>query len=505
MVNRADSKGSGSKGSADVHARTVRAHAECAVPECGVCNLISCSYADQLASKQQRIVELFQDVVGEDCVLHPIAGMSDPWRFRHKIASPFAPAKAGKPRAGQANSRKGKRGRPAPHIACGMYAPGTHRIIEVPQCPAEHPSGRRVIQAVRHIMRKHAMLPYDEDKGVGFMRYVLVRAGYASGEVLVTLVTAEHEFPGAKSFGRELVKRCPEITTIVQNVNGRDTNAILGNQERTLYGPGFILDSLCGLSFRISSQSFYQVNPAQAEVLYTTALANSGIVDAAQSPGTPSSCLSGMRRVQSTLDAGTRESGAPGLSSLAPLGEPAASSVADETPTGKTPTGVSGAGGAIDAADVRASLIVDAYCGTGTIGLVAAAKAPGAHVVGVDKVASAIRDARQNAAHNGIENAEFVTADAGEYLHKLASRGVVPDVVFLDPPRAGASEQFLRSVLACGPQRVVYISCNPVTQVRDVRMLQEGGYCVKALQPVDMFPHTDHIENIALLVRSESL
>ena len=277
------------------------------------------------------------------------------------------------------------------------------------------------------------MEPYDEDAGTGFVRHAVVRVGHRSGEVLVTLVTNGAEFPASKAFCRELVRRCPFVTTVVQNVNTRQTNVILGDEERVLYGPGFILDTLCGLSFRISSQSFYQVNAAQTEVLYDEAIRLAG------------------------LD-GTQQ-------------------------------------------------VIDAYCGTGTIGLVAASRGA-AGVIGVDSVASAIRDARANAAHNGIDNAEFMAMDAGTFMRALAaSRADEPDpaelVVFMDPPRAGSTPEFLDALAALAPARVVYISCDPATQARDIRHLARAGYEVAAVQPVDMFPHTDHIESIALLVRSE--
>ena len=209
-------------------------------------------------------------------------------------------------------------------------------------------------------------------------------------------------------------------------MNTRQTNVIMGEREQRLYGPGFILDKLCGLSFRISSQSFYQVNAVQTEVLYRTA------VDLA--------ALAGGERA------------------------------------------------------------IDAYCGTGTIGLVAASCGAG-EVIGVDSVESAIRDARQNARHNGIENARFVAADAGAFMRQLAADGQRADVVLMDPPRAGSSEEFIDALAELAPSRVVYISCNPETQVRDCRLLRNLGYRVKVVQPVDMFPHTDHVETVALLER----
>ena len=415
--------------------------------QCGACQHVNMPYERQLQRKQEFVIGLFEDVAGDDCMLEPILGMDAPFRFRNKIVSPFAPGKRmpaakgqrqGKRASGERSS-KGRKGSGSAkrEILCGMYAQGTHRIVPVPECPVEHPCGRRIVRTVSQLMRKFDIAPYDEDAGVGFMRHVVVRVGHESGEVLVTLVTNASQFPGARNFARELAKRCPEITTVVQNVNTRSTNAILGTEEHVLYGPGFILDTLCGLSFRISSHSFYQVNAVQTEVLYRAAL-------------------------KWALDG-------------------------------------------IDLEDIGHPLsIMDAYCGTGTIGLVAASMAGDARVIGVDKVASAIRDARQNAAHNGIENATFIAADAGDYLRLRASAGERFDVLIMDPPRAGSSEEFLRAAAESGVDRIVYISCNPHTQVRDVRYLQQFGYKLCRIQPVDMFPHTDHVECVVLMLRKNT-
>ena len=307
-----------------------------------------------------------------------------------------------------------------------MYAPGTHQLIPTDHCAIENETAKQVTLAVRDIMARWSMEPYDEDTGRGFLRHVVVRVGHESGEVLVTVVTNGDEFPSAKAFCRELVRRVPAITTIVQNVNTRQTNVILGDKERTLYGPGFILDTLCGLSFRISSKSFYQVNATQTEALYDEAIR------------------------------------------LARL-------TGEET-------------------------VIDAYCGTGTIGLVAAARGA-RRVIGVDSVASAIRDAANNARHNGVENAEFIAQDATAFMKELAASGesLAPLVLLMDPPRAGSTPEFLEAACQLAPQRIVYISCNPTTQARDVRQLVEGGYEIKAIRPVDMFPHTNHIESIVML------
>ena len=378
--------------------------------DCGCCPSINIPYGEQLDAKDARIRELFEPVF-PNAELRPILGMKNPFHYRNKVTSPFAPGKRG-PNGGRA-------------ILTGMYAAGTHRIVDTQGCMLENENAQKVILAVKSIMRKHGIAPYDEDRGTGFMRQVVVRVGHESGEVLVTLVTNADEFPSSKSFCRELVKKCPFVTTVVQNVNMRRTNVILGDREQRLYGPGFILDTLCGLSFRISSRSFYQVNAVQTTVLYEKA------IEFARLDGT--------------------------------------------------------------------STVIDAYCGTGTIGLVAA-KRGAVQVTGVDSVDSAIRDARENARHNGVGNARFVTADAGDFMRQMAAEGERADVVLMDPPRAGSTPEFLDALVHMAPDRVVYISCNPETQVRDLRYLAECGYATQLVQPVDMFPHTDHIETVALCV-----
>lgn len=410
--------------------------------DCGACQLIATPYHEQLAAKQVAMEQLFAPFITPATCIHSIAGMDEPYHYRNKVTSPFAPGKKLNAASTNTSSRK-KQGksktsqrstRNAVHrdILCGMYAAGTHRIIPTNECLIENTEAKRVILAIRSLMLRYNMEPYNEDAGTGFMRHAVVRVGHTTGEILVTLVTNGSAFVGSKNFCRELVKRVPAITTIVQNINTRQTNVILGEEEKTLYGPGFILDSLCGLSFRISSHSFYQVNSTQTEVLYRRAIE--------------------MARLTGS-----------------------------ET-------------------------LLDAYCGTGTIGLVAAKglPTPAARVIGVDNVSSAIKDARENARHNGITNATFATADAGNFMRDCAQRSESIDVVLMDPPRAGASEDFLHAMCTLSPQRIVYISCNPTTQARDVRYLVRHGYRLDELQPVDMFPHTNHVETICSMSRTNA-
>lgn len=402
--------------------------------QCGACQLLSLPYEKQLERKQNEMIELFEPFAGEGTVFNPIAGMDEPYYYRNKVTSPYVPGRKTKgrkkPRGKKGNV--GAKGAPQHEILCGMYAAGTHRVINTDSCLLENKDAKQAVLAIRSLMQRYHMEPYNEDANTGFIRHAVIRVGHTTGELLVTVVTNGKEFPASRNFCRELKKRCPAITTVVQNVNTRQTNVILGDQgEKTLYGPGFIIDELCGLTFRISSHSFYQVNATQTEVLYRKA------IEMAHFTGTETA--------------------------------------------------------------------MDAYCGTGTIGLVAAKGLPGAEtahaarVIGVDNVASAIKDARENAHHNGIENADFTAEDAGHFMDKLAKEGESLDVLLMDPPRAGSNEQFLRSACSLAPKRIVYISCNPNTQARDVEYLVKHGYQLTEVQPVDMFPHTNHVENICAL------
>ncbi|MDO4443056.1 MAG: 23S rRNA (uracil(1939)-C(5))-methyltransferase RlmD [Slackia sp.] len=385
---------------------------------CGGCELLSVPYRKQLRAKQAQMEELFSGLLDENAQVHAIAGMRDPRYYRNKVVSPYVAV----------YDRRARKRR----VLCGMYERGTHRVIDSKECLIENQEAKRIILTVRELMGNFGMTPYDEDADTGFLRHVQVRVGHTSGEVMVTLVTREEAFPASRAFVRALKRAHPSITTVVQNVNTRKTNVIMGDKERTLYGPGFILDSLCGLTFRISSKSFYQVNADQTEVLY-------------------------MRAIEMAQLAGT------------------------ET-------------------------VMDAYCGTGTIGLVAARGVNGgpgaARVIGVEERPDAVADAANNARHNGIEAAEFVAADAGAFMRELAARGERLDVLLMDPPRAGSTPDFLKAACTLAPRRIVYISCNPHTQMRDAGYLVQHGYRIVEMQPVDMFPHTPHVENILAFERA---
>ncbi|MBP3435610.1 MAG: 23S rRNA (uracil(1939)-C(5))-methyltransferase RlmD [Clostridia bacterium] len=371
--------------------------------KCGGCQLQNMDYPRQLKYKQETVVSL----LGKYHHVKPILGMERPYHYRNKVQAAFGLTRGGE-------------------VVSGVYQSSSHRIVKVDSCQIEDPAADRIVVTIRKMLPSFRILPYNEDSRRGFLRHVLVRRGFTSGQIMVVFVGASPMFPLKKKFTEELLRRHPEITTVVLNINPQRTSMLLGEREEVLFGRGFIEDTLCGCTFRISPRSFYQINPLQTERLYRTAL-----------------------------------------------------DMAQLKPTDR---------------------VLDAYCGVGTIGIVAARQA--GQVVGVELNGDAVRDARVNARRNGLENIAFMEADAGEYMVKLARSGEKVDVVLMDPPRAGSDIPFLESLLTLAPARVVYISCNPETQARDLRVLTKGGYRVTGIQPVDMFPHTSHIECVVLLVKA---
>ncbi len=359
-------------------------------------------YDEQLRRKQARLEHL----LGKYCRVEPILGMERPYHYRGKVQAAFGTDGRGR-------------------IISGVYQSGSHRIVSVDDCLLEDETADRIIVSIRRMMPKFKMTAYDEKRSRGFLRHVLVRRSFSTGEIMVVLVAASPIFPLQKPFLAALLETHPEITTVVLNINDAFTPLVLGKREKVLYGPGYIEDELCALRFRISPASFYQVNPAQTERLYQTAM---------------------------------------------------------------------------DFAALRGSeRVLDAYCGTGTVGLVAAKQA--GSVAGVELNRDAVRDAIENAKRNGVKNAWFTCADAGAFMENAAREGEKCDVVFMDPPRAGASEAFLSALMKLAPERVVYISCNPDTLARDLGVLTSGQYRVRRIRPVDMFPHTEHVETVVLMSR----
>ena len=368
--------------------------------KCGGCRYQGVSYEEQLR-KKQRYTEGLLKKFGK---VEPIIGMEDPYYYRNKVHAAFG------------RDRKG-------NIISGIYEEKSHRIVSVDDCMIEDKKSQEIIRTIRGMLKSFKIKIYDEDTGYGLLRHVLVRRGFSTGEIMVVLVTVSPIFPSKNNFVKALRKEHPEITTVVLNVNDRQTSMVLGERNIVLYGPGFIKDRLMGLTFRISPSSFYQVNPVQTEVLYGKAMEFAGM-------------------------------------------------------TGK-------------------ERVVDAYCGTGTIGIIASRNAR--DVIGVELNRDAIRDARMNARENKIRNVRFVPGDAGWFMEGMAAEGEKVDVVLMDPPRAGSDRKFLHSLLTLSPDKIVYVSCNPETLARDLAYLTKRDYQVKKIQPVDMFPVTDSIETVVLL------
>lgn len=379
---------------------------------CGGCEWLAVPYPIQLERKQALVEEALGQAVRRDgATLEKICGMGEPRAYRHKAATPFAP---------------GSRGR----VRCGFYAARSHRIVPCASCLVEAPGAREALNAVARAAERCGIPAYQEDRGGGVLRHAVVRMGYATKECLLTIVTNGSRLPRAEKFVADIRRSQPQVTSMVQNINERRTNAILGRTCVTLYGPGVMRDRLLGCTFEIGPTSFYQTNPQQTEVLYRLAIAGAGIVP-------------GMR-------------------------------------------------------------LLDAYCGTGTIGICAAHTCEDVEVVGVEQVGGAVAAARRNSTANGLgKRCRFVRADATAYLVAAARNGRAErfDTLIMDPPRAGSTPEFLSAVCALGPERVSYVSCNVLTQARDIERLREGGYRLERVQPVDMFPHTKHVETIAFLSR----
>jgi len=377
--------------------------------QCGGCQLQHMSYDLQLSMKRGQVMNVMKKVAHlEHVPVHPTLGMKDPWRYRNKVSIPV--------------------GEKDGELITGFYQQRSHRIIDdMETCVIQDELNDRMIEAVRRIATKLGITAYDEKTDRGMLRHIMVRSGETTKETMIVLVTRTKKLPNKERLVTELIETYPNIKSIVQNINDRQTNVILGRKNELLYGEPYIHDKIGDITFAISALSFYQVNPSQTEVLYGKAL------EYAQLTG-------------------------------------------NET-------------------------VVDAYCGIGTISLFLAQKAK--KVYGVEIVSEAIEDAKNNARLNNIENAEFFVGQAEKVMGWWKAQGLRPDVVVVDPPRKGCEVDFLDAVLDMQPKRVVYVSCNPSTLARDLRILEDGGYETKEVQPVDMFPQTNHVECVALIELSK--
>ena len=382
---------------------------------CGGCSLQHSSYEKQLDFKTKRVEDCLVKIGKlKDVKVNPTLGMENPYRYRNKVQLPV----------GENNKE----------INIGFYAPRSHDIIDMKTCHIQHEEADKVGEFIRYWMKNNNIKAYDEKEHLekkhkadlkNRVRHIMVRKGYKTGEVMVVIVTASRELKGKEELVSLLKENIKGLKSVIQNVNPKNTNVVLGEECITLWGSDTIKDYIGEFHFNISPLSFFQVNPDQTEVLYGKAL------EYAELTG-------------------------------------------EET-------------------------VFDAYCGTGTISLFLSKKAK--KVYGVEIVAPAIENAKINAKENGVENAEFIVGEAEKVIPDLIKDGIYADVVVVDPPRKGCGVELLEAIGKMGPKRIVYVSCDPGTLGRDLGILKEMGYEVKEVHPVDMFPHTSHVETVVKIVK----
>ncbi len=382
-----------------------RVNRECPVAKlCGGCDFWHMDYEEETRLKADRVLQALNRIGGESLAQMPILSAPTCTGYRNKAQYPVS-------------SQKGR-------VYAGFFKAGTHQVVENSRCLILPEEADRVKKIVVDHFNHYRLSAYEEATQKGLLRHIYVRRGAVSGQVLVCLVLNGRKL----AHSQELIQKLQTVsgfTTLVISVNTKPGNSILGEEFITLYGPGYIEDTLCGLTFRLSPRSFYQVNHHQAQRLYGAAIAQAGIT--------------------------------------------------------------------------KNDLVLDLYCGVGTITL-AMAKAAG-RVIGVEVVEQAVADARENALRNGIENAEFFCGEAGKAALELEEKGIRPDVAVVDPPRKGLNADTIEALSRMSPRRIVYVSCDPATLARDVALLKEKGYAVQSAQAADLFPRCAHVESIVCLCK----
>ncbi|MDM1011601.1 MAG: 23S rRNA (uracil(1939)-C(5))-methyltransferase RlmD [Clostridium perfringens] len=387
-----------------------RVNPPCAIyKRCGGCKLQHASYKAQLDFKWDRVKDCVSKIgkLDPSIVKYPL-GMEEPWRYRNKVQLPI----------GLINGE----------VKIGFFAPRSHDIIDMESCLIQDEIGDKVVKLTREWIEKFNIRPYNVDGEYdekGIVRHIMIRRGFTTNEVMVVLVTNGEKLPHKEEFVDLMVKNIPGIKSVIQNINSKKTNVILGLESKTLWGEDTISDYIGDFRFNISPLSFFQVNPTQTEVLYDKALEYANLT-------------------------GNEE-------------------------------------------------VFDAYCGTGTITLFLSQKAK--KVYGVEIIPQAIDNAWINAKENKVENVEFFVGESEVVIPDLINKGVKADVVVVDPPRKGCDKKLLDAITNIDAKKIVYVSCDPSTLGRDLKVLEENGYKTLEVQPVDMFPNTAHIENVALLIK----
>lgn len=371
---------------------------------CGGCDLQELSYKKQLDYKQGYIEKL----LSKYHKVNKIIGMDNPLNYRNKVQVSF----------GYDDKH---------NIICGNYVPSTHIIVPFDECVISDNTSIKIINYLKSIFIKYHISIFDENKLKGCLRHVQIRCT-SSNEYMIIFITGTNTIPKINLIINDLIKKFPNIKTIIQNINRKHTSMVLGDKNITLYGKGYIVDTLCGKKFKLSPSSFYQINKRQTEILYNTAI-----------------------------------------------------KFAHFNPN---------------------EVLIDAYCGIGTIGLIASRSVK--KVIGVELNKQAIKDAITNMKLNKINNAYFICSDAGQYMNKLTKENINIDSVVMDPPRSGADDKFLNSLIKLKPNKILYISCGPESLRNNIKFLLKYKYYIDVIQPIDMFPYTKHVECIVLMQRKEN-
>lgn len=387
-----------------------RQEIDCATyKRCGGCDLRHIKYEQTLKMKQNAVQALVNKNLKNKIEVKETLGMENPFFYRNKAQYPVGVNKDRKP-------------------IIGVFANRTHEVIPIKNCLIQNPKSEAIAKFILEFIKEKNISIYNEKTGRGFFRHIVIKVGIKTNEIMCIFVINGKKFPYEDELVEKLKQNYPEIKTIVKNINMKNTNVILGQENINLYGNGYIEDVLGEYKFKISPLSFYQVNPKQAEKLY-----NLGIE---------------MAKVS------------------------------------------------------KEDTVFDLYCGIGTISLFIAKYAK--KVYGVEIVEQAIKDAKQNAKINNIENVQFIAGDTKIVLEDLIyKKGIIADIVIFDPPRKGLDNNSINNILKIKPKKIVYISCNPATLIRDLALF-EKLYEVKTIIPVDMFPFTKHVECVSVLELKEN-
>mgnify|MGYP000934301273 CR=1 FL=1 len=377
--------------------------------ECGGCNLQHLDYDLQLAIKTETVKITLKRIGGISPDIVKDILPTQAWSYRNKLQAPVA-------------THRGQ-------LTAGLYKSRSHDLVPVMECVIQEDVNNQTARQIANIARETGVTPWNEREQKGSLRHILIRHSQATGQALAALVVSTLDFSNRERFLKKLREEMPDLHSLVLNENPRPTNVILGDREEIIWGPGYITDEIGELTFKISSRSFWQVNPVGAEKIF--------------------------QKVKEYAQLTGRET------------------------------------------------VLDIYCGTGSIGLFLADQAT--RIIGIESNLSAIEDARDNARMNGIDNAEFHGGRAEDLLPQMVQRGLKAEVIVLDPPRKGCEPSLLEAVAQARPLRIVYVSCNPATLARDLKLLAERGYLAREVQPVDMFPQTSHVECVVRIQAAKSL